>query len=65
MAGDLNFQAGVPMRGWIDYPDHVWIDRANQGALYSPDGSTLHFENGTVWQRAPEVPPPPPLRQRG
>jgi hypothetical protein len=36
------------MRGWIDYPDHVWIRRANQGALYSPNGSTLQFDDGTV-----------------
>ncbi len=52
-AWDLAFQAGVPMRGWIDYPGHVWIERAAQGAFYSPDGFTLQFENGTVWQRVP------------
>ena len=47
-----------------------WINpfaqRANEGAIYSPDGFTLQFDHGTVWQRAPLVPPPPPpLRSRG
>ncbi len=41
---DLNFQAGVPMRGWIGYPGHIWIDRANQGALYSPDGPRFNLK---------------------
>ena len=30
------------------------------GAIYSPDGMTIQFDNGTIWQRAPEVPPGPP-----
>ena len=34
------------------------------GANYSPNGFTLQFDNGTIWQRAPELPPPPPLRSR-
>jgi hypothetical protein len=66
---DMNVvnDVGAPSRAWIDYPGHIWIDRADQGALYSPDGFTLQFENGTVWQRVPEMPPPPPppLRNRG
>jgi hypothetical protein len=58
---------GMSSQAWIDYPGHIWIERARQGAIFSPDGLTLHFDNGTVWQRAPElVPvPPPPLRSRG
>jgi hypothetical protein len=57
---------GVPSRAWIDYPGHIWIDAARQGAIYSPDGLTLQFDSGTVWQRAPELPPPPAtLRSRG
>jgi len=55
---------GMASRAWVDYPGHIWIDRVNQGAIYSPDGFTLQFDNGTVWQRAP-VPPPPPLSIRG
>ncbi len=59
---DLNVlnEAGQPSRAWIDYPGHIWVERANQGAIYSPDGFTVQFDSGTVWQRAPEVPPPPP-----
>jgi len=30
----------------------------------SPDGFTLQFAGGTIWQR-PQVPPPPPHRSRG
>ncbi len=65
---DLNVVngAGAPSRAWIDYPGHIWIQQANQGAIYSPDGFTLQFDSGTIWQRAPLVPPPPPpLRSRG
>src|SRR5208282_4842925 len=60
---DLNLvnEAGIPSRAWIDYPGHIWVQRANQGAIYSPDGFTLQFDSGTVWQR-PQVPPPPPHR---
>jgi hypothetical protein len=57
---DLNVvnEAGMPSRAWVDYPGHIWIDRANQGAVYSPDGFTLQFDSGTVWQRAAVLPPP-------
>jgi hypothetical protein len=60
--------AGEPSRAWVDYPGRIWIDTANQGAIYSPDGITLQFDRGTIWQRAPELlpppPPPPPLLSR-
>ena len=49
----------MPSRAWIDYPGHIWVQRANEGAIYSPDGFTLQFDHGTIWQRAPLVPPPP------
>ena len=57
---DLNVvnEAGMPSKAWVDYPGHIWIDRANQGAVYSPDGFTLQFDSGTVWQRAAVLPPP-------
>jgi len=59
-------EAGVPSRAWIDHPGHIWIEQARVGAVFSPDGLTLQFDNGTVWQRAPDLPPPPrPLRSRG
>jgi hypothetical protein len=63
---DLNVvnDVGMPSRAWIDYPGHIWIETANQGALFSPDGFTLQFDRGTVWQRAPEM-APPILQRRG
>jgi hypothetical protein len=57
-------EAGMASRAWVDYPGHIWIDRAHLGAIYSPNGFTLQFDNGTVWQRAP-APPPPSLSTRG
>ena len=60
--------AGIPSRAWVDYPGRIWVETANAGAIYSPDGFTLQFDRGTIWQRAPEIPPPapaqPPLRRR-
>jgi hypothetical protein len=63
---DLNVvnDVGMASRAWVDYPGHIWIDRANIGAIYSPNGFTLQFDNGTIWQRAPML-PPPPLQSRG
>jgi hypothetical protein len=54
---------GEPSRAWVNYPGRIWVDRANQGAIYSPDGMTIQFDRGTIWQRAFEVLPPPPRRR--
>jgi len=56
--------AGQASRAWVDYPGRIWVQMANQGAIYSPDGMTIQFDRGTIWQRAPEAPPPPPRRRR-
>jgi hypothetical protein len=56
--------AGQPSRAYVDYPGRIWVFRVNQGAIYSPDGMTIQFDGGTLWQRAPVLPPPPPLRHR-
>jgi hypothetical protein len=45
--------AGQPSRAWVDYPGRIWIQQANQGAIYSPDGNTIQFDGGTIWLRAP------------
>jgi len=50
---------GEPSRAWVNYPGRIWIDRANEGAIYSPDGLTIQFDRGTIWQRVPDLPPPP------
>jgi hypothetical protein len=55
---------GFPSRAWIDYPGHIWVAGWNEGAFYSPDGMTIRFDNGTVWQRVIDVPVyAPPIRR--
>jgi hypothetical protein len=56
--------AGEASRAWINQPGRLWVDQANEGAVYSPDGMTVQFDHGTIWQRAFDVPPPPPVRRR-
>jgi hypothetical protein len=61
---NLVTEAGVPSRAWPDwfYPaSRIWIDVYNISAVYTPDGMTIQFDNGTIWQRY--VPPPPPRRR--
>jgi hypothetical protein len=62
---DLNLvnEVGQPSRAWIDYPGHIWAQYWNEGAVYSPDGLMIQFDNGAVWQRY--VPPPPIVGSRG
>ena len=51
--------AGEASRAWVDYPGRLWIQRANQGAIYSPDGMMIQFDRGTIWQRVYDYLPPP------
>jgi hypothetical protein len=50
---DLNIvnEIGQPSRAWIDYPGHIWVQSWNEGAVYSTDGMTIQFDNGTVWAK--------------
>lgn len=48
--------SGIPSRAWIDWPGHIWVDRSQEGAIYSPDGFALQFDRGTVWRRDLEEP---------
>lgn len=63
---DLNLvnELGQPTRAWVDWPGHIWAQSWNEGAVYSPDGMTIQFDNGTVWRRNVEllVMPSMPLR---
>jgi hypothetical protein len=65
---NLVTEAGVPSRAWPDwsYPaSRIWIDAYNISAVYTPDGTGIQFDNGTIWQRyVPPPPPPPPVRVR-
>jgi hypothetical protein len=62
---DLNIvnEVGQASRAWVDWPGHIWVQNWNEGAVYSPDGMTIQFDRGTVWERY--VPPPPVRRRRG
>ena len=44
-------EIGAPSRAWIDWPGHIWVQSWNQGAVYSTDGMTIQFDNGTVWSK--------------
>ena len=57
---NISSEAGQPSRAWVDYPGRVWVESAHQGAIYSPDGTTLQFDRGMVWQRVPPSRAPAP-----
>jgi hypothetical protein len=60
---NLLTEAGVPARAWPDWfspTGRIWIDAFNEGAVYSPDGVVIQFDNGTIWHRG--VRPLPPRR---
>jgi hypothetical protein len=57
-------ESGEASRAWVNYPGRIWIDREDQGAIYSPDGVMLQFDRGTLWQRVPDLPPPVRVRHR-
>jgi hypothetical protein len=55
---DLNLvnEVGQPSRAWIDWAGHIWAENWREGAVFLPDGGTIQFDNGAVWQRDPTVP---------
>jgi hypothetical protein len=60
-------EAGEASRAWPDWyaPEtRIWADAWNMGAVYSPDGMLIQFDNGTIWERDLGLPPPPPPRRR-
>ena len=66
---NLVTETGDSYRAWPDWSapgSRIWIDARDEGAVYSPDGMTVHFDSGTIWQRdlGPPPPPPPPPRIR-
>ncbi|MGY3618284.1 hypothetical protein [Bradyrhizobium sp. USDA 10063] len=51
---NLLTEGGVPAQAWPDWfapTSRIWIDAFNEGAVYSPDGMVIQFDNGTIWQR--------------
>src|ERR1700742_4018070 len=58
---NLVTETGESYRAWPDLAapyGRIWIDARNEGAVYSPDGMRIQFDDGRVWQR--EILPPPP-----
>ena len=59
-------ETGQPSPAWPDTfapTTKIWVEAWNTGAVYSPDGMMIQFDNGTIWQR--DIgPPPPPVRVR-
>jgi len=47
----LSTTGGQSTYAWVDYPGHIWIEPWYEGALFSPDGMTIQFDRGAVWQR--------------
>ena len=52
---DLNLLTGgnEPLRAETDWfsPNRIWIAAWNSGAVYSPDGWVIQFDNGMIWHR--------------
>jgi hypothetical protein len=57
-------EAGDSSRAWVDWSGHIWVPNWNEGAIFSTDGMTIHFDRGRIWQRAVEVEVPPPPAPR-
>ena len=59
-AVNLTTETGEAYRAWPDWNapfSRIWIDARGEGAVYSPDGMRIQFDDGRVWQR--DIPPPP------
>jgi hypothetical protein len=52
---DLNLLTGAnePLRAQTDWfsPNRIWIAAWNTGAVYSPNGWVIQFDNGMIWRR--------------
>ena len=58
---NLVTETGKSYRAWPDVTapnTRIWIDARDEGAVYSPDGIRIQFDDGRVWQR--DMGPPPP-----
>jgi hypothetical protein len=62
---NLVTETGESYRAWPDLAapyGRIWIDARNEGAVYSPDGMRIQFDDGRIWQRY--LGPPPPRWRR-
>jgi hypothetical protein len=55
-------EAGDAATGDIHWPSRIWVDKWDEGANVSPDGTKIQFDHGTVWIREASIVPilPPP-----
>ena len=63
-AVSLTTETGESYRAWPDWSapnSRIWIDARDEGAVYSPDGIRIQFDDGRVWQR--DLPPPVIVRR--
>ena len=61
-AVNLTTETGESYRAWPDWNaplSRIWIDARGEGAVYSPDGMRIQFDDGRVWQR--DLGPLPPV----
>jgi hypothetical protein len=61
---NLVTETGESYRAWPDATapySRIWIDARDEGAVYSPDGIRIQFDDGRVWQR--DFGPPRALRK--
>jgi hypothetical protein len=64
---NLVTENGVSYRAWPDLTapnSRIWIDARNEGAVYSPDGMQIQFDDGRIWQRDFGPPPRPVVWRR-
>jgi hypothetical protein len=64
-AVNLTTETGEAYRAWPDWNapySRIWIDARDEGAVYSPDGMRIQFDDGRVWQRV--IGPPPAAVRR-
>jgi hypothetical protein len=45
----------------VDRSELRWIEARGEGAVYSPDGMRIQFDDGRVWQR--DIGPPVVVRR--
>src|ERR1700733_7970046 len=64
-AVNLTTETGEAYRAWPDWTapcSRIWSDARAEGAVYSPDGMRIQFDDGRVWQR--DIGPPAVVLRR-
>ena len=48
---NLVSESGDAATGYIQWPRRIWSDTWDRGAMVSPDGIKIQFDDGKVWIR--------------